>query len=89
MLPKEIWEGNIARVLVWSQRRPTEGPAALQDNTDYKVFGRTEGSPSPPAAGRRGGHSRQQRGCGSDNDGRLMVLAAVAMLHRRGSQPRG
>ncbi len=41
-LPKEVWEGDIASALVWARRLPTEGPETLQDDTDYKVFGRDE-----------------------------------------------
>jgi catechol 2,3-dioxygenase len=41
-LPQEVWEGDIASALVWARRLPTEGAEALQDDTDYKVFGKEE-----------------------------------------------
>jgi catechol 2,3-dioxygenase len=37
-LPREIWEEDINAALNYAERLPTEGPEALQDNTDYKVF---------------------------------------------------
>lgn len=39
-LPHEVWEDDIASALVWAKRLPTEGPEALQDSTDYTVFGK-------------------------------------------------
>jgi catechol-2,3-dioxygenase len=41
-LPQEVWEEDIASALVWARRLPTEGPEALEDDTDYKVFGKGE-----------------------------------------------
>jgi hypothetical protein len=41
-LPSEIWEEDIASALVWAKRLPTEGPEALEDDTNYTVFGRPE-----------------------------------------------
>jgi catechol 2,3-dioxygenase len=41
-LPSEVWEDDIASALVWARRLPTEGPEALEDNTDYEVFGKKE-----------------------------------------------
>lgn len=37
-VPKEKWEQNPAAALVWAERVAKEGPEALRDNTDYKVF---------------------------------------------------
>lgn len=39
-LEREIWEGDINAALNYAKRLPTEGPEALEDNTDYKVFGK-------------------------------------------------
>lgn len=39
-LPREVWEDDIAAALLWVRRLPTEGPAALEDDTNYKVFGK-------------------------------------------------
>jgi catechol-2,3-dioxygenase len=39
-LPQEVWEDDIASALVWFKPLPTEGPEALVDDTEYKVFGR-------------------------------------------------
>jgi catechol 2,3-dioxygenase len=41
-LPQEVWEEDIASALVWAKRLPAEGPEALVDDTDYKVFGKPE-----------------------------------------------
>ena len=41
-LPHEVWEGDIASALVWARRLPTEGPEALQDNTEYEVFSKPD-----------------------------------------------
>jgi catechol 2,3-dioxygenase len=41
-LPREIWEGDINAALNYAKRLPTEGPEALEDSTDYKVFAKTE-----------------------------------------------
>lgn len=37
-LPREIWEEDINAALNYAKLLPTEGPAALEDNTDYTVF---------------------------------------------------
>lgn len=39
-LPREIWEEDINAALNYAQVLPKDGPEALQDSTDYKVFGR-------------------------------------------------
>ncbi len=39
-LPSEIWEEDIDAALNYAKPLPTEGPEALQDTTDYKVFRR-------------------------------------------------
>jgi catechol 2,3-dioxygenase len=41
-LPAEVWENDIASALVWAKRLPNEGPAALEDDTNYEVFGKSE-----------------------------------------------
>jgi catechol 2,3-dioxygenase len=38
-LPREIWERDIEAAQNFSERLPTEGPAALVDRTDNPVFG--------------------------------------------------
>jgi catechol 2,3-dioxygenase len=38
-LPREIWEGDINAALNYAVPVPTEGTAALQDDTNYEVFG--------------------------------------------------
>lgn len=42
-LPREIWEEDIDAALNYAVPAPVEGAAALQDNTDYKVFGKQRG----------------------------------------------
>ena len=37
-LPREIWEEDINAALNYAEHLPAEGPEALQDNTNYKVF---------------------------------------------------
>lgn len=37
-LPSEVWEEDIAAALTWARRLPTEGPEALEDDANYKVF---------------------------------------------------
>ncbi len=39
-LPREIWEGDVNAALNYAVPLPTEGPEALEDATDVKVFGR-------------------------------------------------
>jgi catechol 2,3-dioxygenase len=39
-LPREIWEGDINAALNYAVTVPTEGTAALQDDTNYEMFGR-------------------------------------------------
>ena len=39
-LPREIWEGDINAALNYAERLPNEGPEALKDNIEYKVFGK-------------------------------------------------
>jgi catechol 2,3-dioxygenase len=39
-LPREVWEEDIAAALTYAKLAPTEGPEALSDNTEYKVFRR-------------------------------------------------
>jgi catechol 2,3-dioxygenase-like lactoylglutathione lyase family enzyme len=41
-LPQEVWEDDIAAALIWARRLPTEGPEALEDSTDYTVFGKEQ-----------------------------------------------
>jgi catechol 2,3-dioxygenase len=38
-LPREVWQGDINAALNYAKRLPSEGPDALHDDTDYKVFG--------------------------------------------------
>jgi catechol 2,3-dioxygenase len=42
-LPREIWEEDIDAALNYAVPVPSEGPEALTDNTDYKVFTRPQG----------------------------------------------
>ena len=37
-LPRSVWEGDISAAMNYIKIRPTEGPDALQDDTNYKVF---------------------------------------------------
>jgi catechol 2,3-dioxygenase len=37
-LPREVWEGDIDGALNHAENLPTEGPAALDDDTDFPVF---------------------------------------------------
>jgi catechol 2,3-dioxygenase len=37
-LPRSIWEGDVHAALKYARLRPREGPAALQDDFDYKAF---------------------------------------------------
>jgi catechol 2,3-dioxygenase len=37
-LPREIWEEDIDAALNYAVVKPTEGPEALEDSTEYKVF---------------------------------------------------
>ncbi|HLF79161.1 MAG TPA: VOC family protein [Dehalococcoidia bacterium] len=37
-VPREAWEQNPGAAVVWARRVATEGPDALRDGTDYKVF---------------------------------------------------
>lgn len=39
-LPSEVWEGDLDAALNHFDPLPTEGEAALADNTDYTIFGR-------------------------------------------------
>lgn len=39
-LPREFWEEDINAALNYAKPLPTDGPEALNDNTDYKVFGK-------------------------------------------------
>jgi catechol 2,3-dioxygenase len=40
-LPREVWEGDIDAALNYAERLPTEGEAALVDQTDnMPVFGK-------------------------------------------------
>ncbi|MET0580231.1 MAG: VOC family protein [Ilumatobacteraceae bacterium] len=38
-LPNEVWEGDINAALSHFEPLPTDGPAALEDDTDYVRFG--------------------------------------------------
>lgn len=38
-LPREIWQGDINAALNYAVRKPTDGPEALDDDANYKVFG--------------------------------------------------
>jgi catechol 2,3-dioxygenase len=40
-LPSEVWEGDVNAALSHFEPLPNEGPAALEDNTDYVRFGAT------------------------------------------------
>ncbi len=42
-LPREVWEDDVDAALNYFKPLPTEGPGALQDDTDYKVFGKASG----------------------------------------------
>jgi catechol 2,3-dioxygenase len=37
-LPREVWEGNVNAALSYGEILETEGPEALEDSTDYRVF---------------------------------------------------
>ncbi len=37
-LPREVWEGDIDAALNYAVNLPTEGEAALEDNTNFPVF---------------------------------------------------
>src|SRR5579883_244538 len=39
-LPREVWEGDINAALNYARPQPREGAAALEDSTEYVVFGR-------------------------------------------------
>jgi catechol 2,3-dioxygenase len=41
-LPREVWEADINAALNYARPLPTEGPEALTDSTDYKVFRREQ-----------------------------------------------
>jgi catechol 2,3-dioxygenase len=41
-LPSEVWEEDIASALIWAKRLPAEGPEALEDDTNYTVFGKPD-----------------------------------------------
>lgn len=45
-LPREVWEEDIDAALNWAKPLPTEGPGALADDTDYKVFRKEGGGPA-------------------------------------------
>jgi catechol-2,3-dioxygenase len=38
-LPREVWEGDVDTALSYFEPLPARGPEALQDTTDYVVFG--------------------------------------------------
>lgn len=38
-LPEEIWSGDVNAALNWAKALPSDGPEALVDDTEYKVFG--------------------------------------------------
>ena len=38
-LPREVWEGDVDAALNFAEILPNEGPEALVDNADFKVFG--------------------------------------------------
>ena len=38
-LPRKVWEGDIDAALNYFKPLPLEGPAALEDDTDYVKFG--------------------------------------------------
>ena len=40
-LPSEVWEGDVNAALSHFEPLPNEGPAALEDSTDYVRFGAT------------------------------------------------
>jgi catechol 2,3-dioxygenase len=40
-LPSEVWEGDVDAALSYFENLPREGDEALQDDTDYPVFGRS------------------------------------------------
>ena len=40
-LPAEVWEGDVDAALSYFENLPREGDAALQDSTEYPVFGRS------------------------------------------------
>jgi catechol 2,3-dioxygenase len=40
-LPSEIWQGDVDAALSYFENLPREGEDALQDSTDYPVFGRS------------------------------------------------
>lgn len=42
-LPREVWEGDINAALNYAKPAPKEGPAALEDDTNYVVFGERRG----------------------------------------------
>jgi catechol 2,3-dioxygenase len=42
-LPEEVWSGDVNAALNYAVPLPTEGPEALQDSTEYKVFGNDGG----------------------------------------------
>lgn len=39
-LPREVWEGDVNAALNYYEALPREGEEALQDDTNYKVFGK-------------------------------------------------
>ena len=40
-LPQEVWEGDLDGALNYFKRLPNEGPEALEDNAEYRVFARS------------------------------------------------
>jgi catechol-2,3-dioxygenase len=38
-VPREVWEGDVDAALNFAEILPNEGPEALVDNADFKVFG--------------------------------------------------
>ena len=38
-LPADVWEGDVDAALSYAELLPNEGPAALEDSTDYVRFG--------------------------------------------------